>query len=323
MRLVFLGYQTWGCVALEALLAAGHEVPLVITHPYSDGPYETIWSDSVAELAAARGIPCVERIYANDAEAGRLIRECDAELIVSSDWRTWLSPRIYSLVRHGAINVHDALLPRYGGFAPLNWALLNGEPEVGVTVHFMNEEFDLGDIVLQRRVPVADGDTATTLFHKTLPLFGELTVEAVGRIADGSVVRTPQDPERATFFHKRSERDSLIDWMFDPEFICRLVLAQSLPYPPAFTYHNGRKLQIHAASLSRRRYGGTPGRIFCRAEGGVVVVAGPSAPRGLNQGVVLQEVSLAEGGPIKAVDYFEKMGGYLTSNASTGSEFWI
>lgn len=315
MRLIFMGYQAWGCAALRALLDAGHEVPLVITHPASDHVYETIWSDSVEKLAESHGIPCITRVYANDAEAAELIRAADAELLVSSDWRTWVSPDTYALVRHGAINVHDGLLPRYGGFAPLNWAIINGETKVGVTVHFMNDEFDLGDIVLQRRVPVAPGDTATDLYHRTLPLFEELTAEAVRQIADGTVSRTPQDPAQATFFHKRNERDSLIDWSADPEFICRLVRAQSDPYPSAFTHHQGRRLEILSTSLSQRPYGGTPGRVFCRVEGGVAVVAGPSAWRGANPAVVIHEVRLPGGQPLKAHSYFARMGDYLGAEA--------
>jgi methionyl-tRNA formyltransferase len=315
MRLVFLGYQTWGCVALRALIDAGHEVVLVITHPSSDQPYESIWSDSVAALAADQDIRCLTRTYANDDEVATLVRESGAALLVSSDWRTWLSPDIYTLVANGAINVHDGLLPRYGGFAPLNWAVVNGEKEVGVTVHFMNDEFDLGDIVLQRRVPAGPDETATDLFHRTLPLFAELTVEAVRQIADGTAVRTPQDPACATFFHKRSEHDSLIVWTAEPEFICRLVRAQSVPYPSAFTFHQGRKLEVLSASLSSRPYGGTAGRVFCRVDGGVAIVAGPASWTGANRAVVLHEVRIDQGQPLKAADYFTRMGDYLGGGA--------
>ncbi len=311
MRLVFLGYQRWGCVALQALLDAGHDVPLVITHPASSQPYEKIWSDSVAGLASAHGIECIERRYANDSQIAEVIQDLSVDLLVSSDWRTWLSPDIYSLARHGAINVHDGLLPRYGGFAPLNWAIINGESQVGVTVHFMNSEFDLGDIILQRAVPVGPADTATDLFHRTLPLFAELTVEAVAQISEGREARVAQDPAKATFFHKRGHRDSLIDWSAEAEHICRLVRAQSDPYPSAFTYYRGRELQILSASVSSRTYGGTAGRVFCRREGGVVVVAGPRAHTGECRAVVVSEVRTADSEPMKAVEFFGRMGDYL------------
>lgn len=211
MRIVFLGYQTWGHRVLAALLASRHDVPLVITHPSSDHPYKTIWNDSVAELAAAHGIEVLERRTVNDDPTVRLLRALAPDLLVPSDWRTWVAPAAYRCARFGAFNTHDALLPRYGGFAPLNWALVNGETEVGVTVHFMDEEFDLGDIVVQRAVPVDPGDTVTDLFGKTLPLFAPLTLEAIDLIEAGGQTWTPQDRATATFFHKRSTEDSRID----------------------------------------------------------------------------------------------------------------
>jgi methionyl-tRNA formyltransferase len=107
MRVVFMGYQTWGHRVLEALIGSDHEVPLVITHPASEHPYEAIWNDSVAGLAAARGIPVIERRYANDTEVLSLVAGLAPDILVSSDWRTWVSPDLYKLATHGAINVHE------------------------------------------------------------------------------------------------------------------------------------------------------------------------------------------------------------------------
>ncbi len=313
MRIVFLGYQAWGHRVLAALLASRHEVPLVITHPPSGHPYETIWNDSVADLAAAHGIPVIERRTANDPDTVARLGEVAPDLLVSSDWRTWVAPATYGCARHGAINVHDALLPRYGGFAPLNWALVNGETEVGVTVHFMNEEFDLGDIVVQRAVPVAPTDTATDLFHKTLPLFAPMTLEAIDLIEAGDHPWTKQDPEAATFFHKRSIEDSRVDWSSSARDIANLVRAQADPYPNAFAYYRGQRLRILAASVSTRRFGGTPGRLFCRDGKAVVVVCGPRARSGTEPGLVIEQVRTDDNRDLPAGVAFPAMGGYLTS----------
>ncbi|MBN2266902.1 MAG: hypothetical protein JW725_00990, partial [Candidatus Babeliaceae bacterium] len=118
MRVIFMGFQTWGTVALDALLRSRHTVSLVITHPQSEHEYETIWNDSVKELASAHDIPVLECNYANSKNIGRAITEVRPDIIVMSDWRTWLSPSIYAIPNCGAINIHDALLPKYGGFAP-------------------------------------------------------------------------------------------------------------------------------------------------------------------------------------------------------------
>lgn len=310
MRVVFMGYQTWGRVTLEAVLREGHEVPLVVTHPCSEHEYETIWADSVRGLAEARGIPVIECRRACPERIGEAVRRAGADVILSSDWRTWVHPSVYGIPRHGALNIHDALLPRYAGFAPLNWAILNGETETGVTVHWMNEHFDLGDILLQERVPIGPDDTATDLFQRTIPLFDTLAVRALELLAAGDPPRTPQDPAGATFFHKRCERDSLIDWREPRSRIRNLVRAQSDPYPNAFTFHHGRKLRIKRASLATQTYCGSPGRVFARRPEGVVIVAGADAG-GPGQGLVVETVQPEGGEEMPANDYFTRMGDYL------------
>src|SRR5262249_35136590 len=160
------------------------EVALAVTHPDSDHPYERVWNDSVADLAAAHGIPVLVRRRPDD-EVTRQVKEAAPDIIVATNWRTWLPPEIFQQPPRGTLQVHDSLLPAYAGFAPLIWALLNGEPEVGVTAHLMDADFDAGDIVLQRAVPVGPRDTATDLFHRTLALFGPVTVEALELLASG------------------------------------------------------------------------------------------------------------------------------------------
>lgn len=183
MRVVMFGYQTWGHRTLQALLESEHDVVLVVTHPKSEHAYEKIWSDSVADLADDHGVPVLIRNRPDDEELFTRLKEAEPDIIVANNWRTWIPPRIFNLPRHGTLNVHDSLLPKYAGFSPLIWALINNEPEVGVTAHLMNDELDAGDIVVQRAVPVGPTDTATDLFHKTVDLIAPVTVGALGRIA--------------------------------------------------------------------------------------------------------------------------------------------
>ncbi|BCB77241.1 methionyl-tRNA formyltransferase [Phytohabitans flavus] len=263
MRVVMFGYQTWGHRTLQALLESGHQVVLVVTHPKSDHAYEKIWDDSVAELAEKHGVPVEIRNRPDESLVERL-REVEPDVIVATNWRTWIPPEIFRLPRLGTLNVHDSLLPAYAGFAPLIWALINGEEQVGVTAHMMDDDLDAGDIVLQRAVPVGPTDTTTDLFHRTLDLFGPITVDGLALIASGRTDWVKQDRTKASFFHKRSIEDSRIDWGWPAQDIERLVRAQSDPYPNAFTYHRGQRLRILSASVSAGRYGGTPGRIFIR-----------------------------------------------------------
>lgn len=313
MRVVMLGYQTWGHRTLQALLESEHEVVLVVTHPPAKGAYEQIWSDSVADLAASAGVPVVERERPDDEELLQTLKSVEPDLIVASNWRTLIPPAVFELPRLGTLNVHDALLPRYAGFAPLNWAIINGETEVGVTAHMMNAELDAGDIVLQRAVPVGPTETTVDLFQKTLELFGPITVDAIDLIASGKTDWVAQDRSQATFFHKRSDIDNRIDWTWPAQDVVNLVRAQPDPYPNAWTYHRGQRISILAASLSTGRYGGTPGRIFFREGPGVAIVAGADARHGTNHAVVVERVRTADGQELSANEYFTHMGGYLTA----------
>ncbi|MET7995454.1 methionyl-tRNA formyltransferase [Amycolatopsis sp. NPDC005232] len=312
MRVAMFGYQTWGHRTLSALIDAGHEVVLVVTHPKSNHAYEKIWDDSVAELAEANGIRALLRNRPDDPELLAELKAAEPELIVANNWRTWLPPEIFDLPPHGTLNVHDSLLPAYAGFSPLIWALVNGEPEVGVTAHMMNAELDAGDIVVQRAVPVGSKDTTTDLFHRTVDLIEPIVAEALSLIEAGTVVPIAQDRSKASFFHKRAPRDSLIDWTWPASDIERLVRAQSDPYPNAFAYHRGARLRIVRASVSAGHYGGTPGRIFIKEGDGVVIVAGPEARRGHSPGLLVERVRTEDGTELAAADYFTTMGGYLT-----------
>jgi methionyl-tRNA formyltransferase len=313
MRVVMFGFQTWGHRTLQALLDSHHDVAMVVTHPKSDHAYERIWSDSVADLAEERGVPVLLRNRPDDPDLLRRLAEAEPDVIVATNWRTWIPPRIFNFPRHGTLNVHDSLLPAYAGFAPVIWALINGEKEVGVTAHMMDERLDAGDIVLQRAVPVEPADTATTLFYKTLELFGPITVDGLDLIAAGKTDWIPQDRSQASFFHKRSVEDSRIDWTWPAQDIANLVRALSDPYPNAFTFHRGERVRVLAASVSERRYGGTPGRIFIREGDGVVIVAGADARTGRNPGLVIEKVRTEDGADLPATEYFRTMGGYLTS----------
>ncbi|MET8867884.1 methionyl-tRNA formyltransferase [Nonomuraea sp. NPDC004580] len=315
MRVVMFGYQTWGHRTLQALLDSTHEVVLVVTHPRSEHAYERIWNDSVAELAEAHGVPVLLRNRPDDDELMARLKEAEPDLIVANNWRTWIPPEIFALPRHGTLNVHDSLLPAYAGFSPLIWALINGEKEVGVTAHMMNEELDAGDIVVQRAVPVGPQDTATDLFHRTVDLIGPIVTEALGLIDSGTAVFTPQDRSKASFFHKRSVEDGNIDWTWPAEDIERLVRAQSDPYPNAFTYYKGERVRVTKASVSQGIYGGTPGRVFIREGDGVVIVAGAEARKGRGHGLVIERVRTEDGADLPATEVFRAMGGYLTRHA--------
>jgi methionyl-tRNA formyltransferase len=313
VRVVLFGYQKWGASLLADLLASRHEVVLCVSHPeQSPEPAPVIFDESMGDLAREHDIPVVYREKAVDDELVATITGSGAEIGVACNWRTWIAPKVFGAPTRGTVNTHDALLPKYAGFSPLNWALINGESQVGITAHWMDADLDRGDIITQRTVPVTPTDTTEDLFHRTVPLFGPLTIDALDRVEFGPHDWLRQDPEHASFFHKRADPDNRIPWDRAAKDLVNLVRAQTGPYPNAWCLHEGRRLRVLEASVSTNRCGGTQGRVFAREGSGVVVVAGPDAWRGDQHGLVLQRVRDEHDVEHVAGEYFRRMGEYLT-----------
>jgi methionyl-tRNA formyltransferase len=311
MRIVVFGYQTWGHRTLHALLDSEHTVVGVMTHPVSEHAYEVIWADSVEQLARDNAIPVHLARRPDDEMKARLI-EWAPDIIVANNWRTWLPPEIFDLPRYGALNLHDSLLPEFTGFSPVPWALISGATEVGVTAHRMDGDLDTGDIAAQQSIPVGPRSTGTELVKATIDLIPDVLLDALAQIEEGTVSWSPQDLAKRSFFHKRTERDSLIDWTWPADDIDRLVRAMSDPYPSAHTYHRGDRIEVIAAHVSECRYGGTPGRIFIKEGDGMAIVAGADAHRGTGRALVIDRVRTSDGIEHDALEYFPRGGGYLT-----------
>ena len=311
MRVVAFGYMTWGRRTIEAVLDAGHEIPLIVTHPDRDNPYEKIFNESVAELATERGIPLLVRHRADDDEIREAVRAAEPDVAVVSNWRTRLAPELFTIPRLGTLNVHDALLPAYAGFAPLNWALINDEAEVGVTAHLMDADFDAGDVVLSRSTPITDDDTVVDLFDRTLAMFGPLTVDALEQLRTGTARPVPQDRSAASYFHRRTDRENRLDWTWPARDLFNLVRAQVDPYPNAWFEHEGSRIRVLRARVTDTAYGGTPGRLTLHEGAGVVVVTGPDARRGRNPGLCLELLRTADGRELTGRDLFPVATGYL------------
>lgn len=312
MRVVFFGFQTWGVKTLQALIDLGHDVPMVVTHPTSTDSYKAIFSDSVEELAQAHGIP-VHLTMRADHETIDLVKRSEPDVIVVNSWYTRMTDELYDLPPYGTLNLHDSLLPKGTGFSPVIWSLISGEAQIGLTVHRMDEDLDTGDILVQHSLPIGPHDTGTELVERGIALIPGALKEAFAALESGNPQWRPQNKATRTYFHKRSERDSLIDWTWPAEDLERLVRALSAPYPPAFTFYLGERIEVLAAKVSEIRFGGTPGRVIVQ-EGGGAVVCGPNAYRGGNLGLVITRLRTADGVEHSGAEFFRR-GGYLTSEA--------
>lgn len=312
MRVVFFGFQTWGVKTLQALIDLGHDVPMVVTHPTSTESYKAIFSDSVEELAQAHDIP-VHLTMRADHETIDLVKRSEPDVIVVNSWYTRMTEELYDLPPYGTLNLHDSLLPKGTGFSPVIWSLISGEAQIGLTVHRMDEDLDTGDILVQHSLPIGPNDTGTELVERGIALIPGALKEAFAALESGNPQWRPQNKATRTYFHKRSERDSLIDWTWSAEDLERLVRALSAPYPSAFTCYRGERIEVLAAKVSEIRYGGTPGRVIVQ-EGGGAVVCGPNAYRGGNLGLVITRLRTADGVEHGGAEFFRR-GGYLTSEA--------
>jgi methionyl-tRNA formyltransferase len=268
---VLFAYHEMGYACMEALLAMHAPIAAVFTHV--DDPHEEIWWRNVGELAKHHDLPVFVPDGLDDSWRARLAAMSPA-VIYSFYYRYLIPDSILGLARRGAYNMHGSLLPKYRGRAPVNWMLVNGEREAGVTLHHMVARADAGDIVGQRAVAIDDEDTALTLYRKLVPLGVELIKELHPQIASGTAPRHAMDLSQGSYFGRRRPEDGRIDWNWPARRIFNLVRAVTHPYPGAFTMVDGRKLFVWRASIaaeSGRR--SAPGTIVAKRGGATLEIA--------------------------------------------------
>lgn len=247
MKAIVFAYHDIGCVGLEALKLAGYEIQAVFTH--SDAPGENHFYASVAKAAAEMDVPVFAPEDVNHPLWVNRIRELAPDVIFSFYYRTLLSDDILQLPSFGAFNLHGSLLPRYRGRAPVNWVLVNGDTQTGVTLHKMVSRADAGDIVAQSVVAIDEEDTALTLHGKCRTAAAALLAQQLPLIRSREITLTPQDDSRASYFGRRTAADGLIDWQKSAREINNLIRAVTEPYPGAFTFLGERKVIVWRARV--------------------------------------------------------------------------
>jgi UDP-4-amino-4-deoxy-L-arabinose formyltransferase / UDP-glucuronic acid dehydrogenase (UDP-4-keto-hexauronic acid decarboxylating) len=260
MRAVVLAYHNIGCAGIEALLRHGVEVAAVFTH--KDDPHENTWFRSVAELAAAKGLPVFAAEDINHPLWVARIRGFKPDVIFSFYYRHMVKPAILEIPPAGCLNLHGSLLPKYRGRCPVNWVLVNGEKETGVTLHYMTARADDGDIVGQKKVRIADEDTALTLFGKVEAAAVQLLDEVLPDIKAGKAARLAQDHRHATYFGGRGPSDGEIDWKKTAREVRNLVRAVTRPYPGAFSFAGSRKCLLWQVTPWHSPVEGKPGSVI-------------------------------------------------------------
>lgn len=281
MKAIVFAYHDIGCVGLKALEKAGFDIQAVFTH--TDDPNENHFYSSVARLSADMELPVFAPENVNHPLWIERIREMKPDVIFSFYYRDMLSEELLAIAPKGAFNLHGSLLPKYRGRAPINWALLKGESETGVTLHKMVAKADAGDIIAQEKVVITDTDTSLTLHAKVREAAEVLLDKTLPLIETGSYKAVAQDESQATYFGRRTAEDGLINWNDSAKDVNCLIRAVTEPYPGAFTYLGARNMVIWRARVLDDNQGkpaGTvlssdPLRIAC-GQGAIEVISGQS-----------------------------------------------
>ncbi|MFI0487942.1 MAG: bifunctional UDP-4-amino-4-deoxy-L-arabinose formyltransferase/UDP-glucuronic acid oxidase ArnA [Yersinia sp. (in: enterobacteria)] len=279
MKAIVFAYHDIGCVGLKALDEAGYDIQAVFTH--TDSPTENRFFSSVARVAADFELPVFAPEDVNHPLWVERIRQLQPDIIFSFYYRNMLSDEILSLAPRGGFNLHGSLLPKYRGRAPVNWALVNGETETGVTLHQMVKRADAGPVVGQHKVTISHADTALTLHAKMRDAAQELLVGLLPEIKNNSLNLMPQKEADASYFGRRTAADGEIHWHKPASAINNLVRAVTEPYPGAFSYLGQRKLIIWRSRALDMDHGKLPGTVLsvlplivACGEGALEVIAG-------------------------------------------------
>ena len=278
MKILFMGTPDFAVASLEALLAAGHHICGVFTQP--DKPVgrhqNQFQAPPVKERALEQGIPVFQPTKLRDGTALELIRQLSPELIVVAAYGRILPQEILDEPPMGCINVHSSLLPRYRGAAPINWAILNGDRETGVTIMHMAAGLDSGDIISQASTPIGENETAPQLTARLAKLGGELLVETVGRLQAGTAPRTVQDEAQVTLAPMLGKELSPMDFTKSAQALHDQVRGL-LPWPAAVTEVAGVRCKIFASRVETGQ--GKPGTVLEAGKEGILVACGQGALR--------------------------------------------
>ncbi len=265
MRLVFFGTPEFAVPSLEALVRAGHDVAAVITQPDRPaGRKQVPAPPPVKQKALELGLEVRQPERIRDPEFIAWLRALEPDAGVVVGYGKIIPPAIFQIPRHGIVNVHASLLPRYRGAAPIEWAIANGEMRTGVTTIRIDEGLDTGDILLQRETGIGEEETAIELRARLAAMGAELLVETLAGLQTGAIQPRPQDHAQATLAPMLRKEDGRIDWNRTAEEIARRVRA-FVPWPGAYTWLRGKLLHLWRARAVEAPPAGPPGTL--RAEG--------------------------------------------------------
>lgn len=269
-----MGTPDFAVGTLEEIIKAGHEVLAVFTQPDKPkGRGKAMQFPPVKETALAHDLTVYQPERVKDEEYVSILRELNPDVIVVVAFGQIISKEILDLPRFGCVNVHASLLPKYRGAAPIQWAVIDGEKESGVTTMLMNEGIDTGDMLKKVVVPLDEKETGGSLFDKLAEEGAKLLVETLVDLENGTATRTPQDHDKATKAKMLRKELGLIDFTKSAVEIERLIRGLN-PWPSAYTGYKGKTLKIWDATVINEDKPGEAGQIVEVTKNSLIVKTG-------------------------------------------------
>jgi methionyl-tRNA formyltransferase len=267
VRIAFLGTAPFAVPALEALIASAHEVAVVVTGPDKPaGRGRKLRPTPVKECAVTAGIPVMTPAGPRDPRFIQEFHSLELDAAVVVAYRI-LPPEVFDAPRLGTLNIHPSLLPKYRGPAPIQWTLINGETETGVSIIRITETVDAGGVVRQKRISVNPDENAGQLAERLAPLGAEMILEALAGLEAGTLKPLPQDETEVTRAPKLSKEDGLIDWSGDARSVHNRIRGVT-PWPGAYTFlPDGRVLKVFESRIESEGGKASPGEVIGGVQG--------------------------------------------------------
>ncbi|QPJ66713.1 MAG: methionyl-tRNA formyltransferase [Candidatus Nitrohelix vancouverensis] len=271
MNLVFMGSPEFAVPTLEALVASEHCILAVVTQPdRPKGRGQSMTAPAVKVCAEKHGLKVLQPEKARDPQFIATLKDLNPDLIVVVAYGQILSQELLDIPKHFCMNVHSSLLPKYRGAAPINWAIIDGEAETGVTTMKLVHKLDAGDILLTHKLPIRDEDDAQTLHDALAEAGAPLTLETLAKLEAGTLTPIAQDESQVTYASKLKKEDGLIDWNHPARAVWNRIRGVH-PWPGAYSFLKGRRLRICKAESTSGEAGEEPGRVVRVSGAGIEV----------------------------------------------------
>lgn len=262
MKIIFMGTPEFAAYIMEAVANAGHDIALAVTQcDKPRGRGKKVQFSPVKEKAVALGIPVYQPEKIKKEECVRELLKYEPEMIIVAAYGQILPESILTMAKHGCINVHGSLLPKYRGAAPIQWAIIDGEKETGVTTMKMDAGIDTGDMIDKTVVSIAKEETTQTLYDKLMRAGASLLLETMEKLEKGTAVFTKQNEDDSTYAKILKKEMGNIDFSMPAEKIERLIRGLN-PWPAAYTSYQGRTLKIWKAFVKEEQAEGEFGEII-------------------------------------------------------------